>query len=276
MKGYFWIYMIRNIVTGKFYIGQTKDLYGRLKAHKSMRDKNTIIVKSISKYGWDNHSIEIIYFSEYISRVNSDELEKFYIKKYSSYCKNNKMGMNLTEGGYSGSFSKKSRDKISVNNFDKWKKSIGKENANIVIMDSSGIEIYKFTGASLSGLINILKINNISTLYSIKYAISKKGWCFFGRKYIIGFDDNNPHELYLKHKDKRVKELRLAPMTDRRIMALSNHRKNIQTIPVIDLKTGVYFDTIREFSVLNNINEDCARRRFRSGLINDRYMACYQ
>lgn len=94
MKTYNYIYLIKNNINGKIYIGQhiTDDLNdGYMGSGKLLR-------KAISKYGKENFTKEYLSFCDTKEKLNW--LEKFYIKKYNA--QNPEIGYNLTEGGDGG------------------------------------------------------------------------------------------------------------------------------------------------------------------------------
>jgi group I intron endonuclease len=83
--------------TGKVYVGQTRRLNRRIIEHKSYnRESNSIVHKSINKYGWDNHKFEIL---DEVSVSKLDNAEQFYISICNSFVGINPNGMNLTIGG---------------------------------------------------------------------------------------------------------------------------------------------------------------------------------
>jgi group I intron endonuclease len=98
-----YIYKITNTVSGKSYIGETKeeDVERRWKQHK-----NTIkhgrgcpaLQDAVRKYGWDAFKFEIVVicFDE-----NRYDMEQHYIKKYNTLVPN---GYNITLGGVGGGF----------------------------------------------------------------------------------------------------------------------------------------------------------------------------
>ena len=91
------IYMHRNKLNNKVYIGQTKQekLNNRWKNGKGYKTC-TYFYKAIQKYGWDNFEHIILEQGDWtLEEVN--QKEQFYIQKYDST--NNKKGYNIKEGG---------------------------------------------------------------------------------------------------------------------------------------------------------------------------------
>ena len=86
------IYKITNIINGKIYIG--KDESNR----KNYFGSGKLIKRSISKYGIENHTKEII--EEIQDRNLLQEREKFWINEYRSYDRN--IGYNISFGGDGG------------------------------------------------------------------------------------------------------------------------------------------------------------------------------
>jgi group I intron endonuclease len=82
--------------SGKIYIGQTFNFERRMSSYRSGYCKNQkILFRSLIKYGFENHKVEIIDNSDSIKELLN--LEKFYIELFNSY--NSENGMNLTRGG---------------------------------------------------------------------------------------------------------------------------------------------------------------------------------
>ena len=89
-----YIYIIKNDVNNKIYIGQTaRSIEVRWKEH--VRQKNCIIYKAIHKYGIEHFWIEQI---EECDDSLLDEREKYWIKYYNAFV----TGYNQTEGGQDG------------------------------------------------------------------------------------------------------------------------------------------------------------------------------
>ncbi len=92
MVGY--IYKITN-PSGKIYIGKTTDLPSRISKYKYLNCKNqTRILASLIKYGWTNHTFEVI-DTILVFDDNLDILEMYYIDLYNSFI----FGLNCTLGG---------------------------------------------------------------------------------------------------------------------------------------------------------------------------------
>ena len=120
------IYIIKNKVNNKIYVGQTsskKGFKGRypcggegiervFKCHKRNRDNNRTynehLLRSIEKYGFDAFEVDEEFDVAY-SKEELDKLEDMYIKIYD--CIDN--GYNQKEGGSHGKVSRESRKRMS-------------------------------------------------------------------------------------------------------------------------------------------------------------------
>lgn len=106
IPNYAGIYLFKNKVNGKCYIGQAIKLKQRIRAHwnncSNPRYENIVFYKAIAKYGWENFEFSILEsFRDALSgrtKYNLDQLEIKYIREYDSY--NN--GYNSTLGGDKG------------------------------------------------------------------------------------------------------------------------------------------------------------------------------
>ena len=112
------IYIIKNNINDKVYIGQSVDIACRWRAHcysatKERQDSYTQIHSVMRQYGVENFWYEVLEECEY---QELDEKEIYYIKKYNSYLN----GYNMNEGG---------------------KSSIGENNGRHILNESQVIEI---------------------------------------------------------------------------------------------------------------------------------------
>ena len=100
------IYLIKNKINGKCYIGQSIKLQKRIKAHFNNytyeRYSHITLYKAFKKYGIENFELIILkVFRDALSGYTKQQLdfwEKYYIKQYDTY--NN--GYNSTLGGDAG------------------------------------------------------------------------------------------------------------------------------------------------------------------------------
>lgn len=88
------IYIIKNDINTKVYIGQAKNTLERFKSHCKGDYDNSLIDKAIQKYGKEHFWFEVIE-----SQIgNYNEREKYWIKYYNS---KTPFGYNILEGGNS-------------------------------------------------------------------------------------------------------------------------------------------------------------------------------
>lgn len=96
--------------SGKIYIGQSINIEKRLIKYRNLHCKEqTHLYNSLKKYGFDNHSFEIIIEC---TQEELNYLEIFYIDLHKSF--NSKFGLNLREGGRGGRMSEETKQKMSI------------------------------------------------------------------------------------------------------------------------------------------------------------------
>lgn len=115
-KGKSGIYLIRNLINGKVYIGKAKDIYKRIKDHitslntKNLKRENEHFINSWHKYNKENFSYCVL---QYQPIENLAKLEIFYIDKYESL--NPKKGYNKRYDSSTGLIvSQETRNKASI------------------------------------------------------------------------------------------------------------------------------------------------------------------
>lgn len=142
------IYIIRNNINNKVYIGQTSvDIKRRFLNHLSAarRGKDYVIGKAIRKYGANNFYIELLEECP-IDQLN--DKEKYYIEKYNAT--NNKYGYNISIGGNAVTKAKE----LNV--------------SQILEMFHLGIPAYKIAKELHVG---IVRITTILKSYNVKYGL---------------------------------------------------------------------------------------------------------
>lgn len=86
------IYICKNNINGKIYVGQTKQkLCFRINQHKY---RGKLLTAAINKYGLNNFSWWIVYVTD--NQIYADNAEKMYISLYNSLTPN---GYNISLGG---------------------------------------------------------------------------------------------------------------------------------------------------------------------------------
>lgn len=149
MTKYGRIYIIRNTVNEKVYVGQTKvSLKLRFQNHLSAarRGNDYVIGKAIRKYGEDKFYIELL---EECTVEELNEREKYWISFFNST--NNKYGYNISLGG----------------NVVRTTKELDK--SKIIRMFNSGVPAYKIAKSMHIGTSNI---TNLLKELNIKYGVS--------------------------------------------------------------------------------------------------------
>ena len=116
-KKYGIIYLIRNKINNKLYIGQTINGFkGRYKnGNICGYSHNEHLINSIKKYGMENFKITEEFDIAY-SKEELDKLEKMYIKAYDTT--NPNLGYNKQSGGHNGTHSIETKLKMSQNHYD--------------------------------------------------------------------------------------------------------------------------------------------------------------
>lgn len=174
------IYLIKNIINNKCYIGQTLKLRKRLLTHINLYNNNNRkypIYKAFEKYGLNNFDIEILKTYNIDNRkqlkqqLNNDEI--YYIKKYNSF---GNTGYNQTLGGDGGitgyKFTEEQKYKNSIN--AKISQNDGRNNIYVYNIDTDKIITYtSFTDMSKKLNKKYSSKNLKSFIVNKKYIISK-------------------------------------------------------------------------------------------------------
>lgn len=170
------IYIIKNYINNKVYIGQTtKTLNERIHAYKTeiFHSKHERpIIRAMRKYGFENFYFEILE-DNIKTQKELDEREKYYIQKYQSLCSQN--GYNIELGGNSiGKHSEETKRKISqaqLGNKNHRYGKVGKENpASKPIIDLVDDIIYDSANLAAKKL-------NLSASHICSVARGERGSC---------------------------------------------------------------------------------------------------
>ena len=90
------IYLIKNILNNKIYVGETTNIEERFKTHCRPSSKCIKLRNAIQKYGKENFTIKKL--ATAYTREQADQLENAFIEFFNSV----KNGYNIREGGIGG------------------------------------------------------------------------------------------------------------------------------------------------------------------------------
>jgi len=110
------IYMFKNTINSKIYIGQSVDVYSRYSKHKKSEFSSCInptrFVNAIKKYGFNNFEFSII---EFVEKENLTIREQFWMDFYKSYLR--EFGYNACPAAgspFGYKHTKETREKVSI------------------------------------------------------------------------------------------------------------------------------------------------------------------
>lgn len=235
------IYLIKNLINNKIYIGQSIDIKRRIQEHlrssqpekysiKSERDSKLPIHKAMNKYGIDNFSVNIL------ELCPKEELDSKEIKWISLLQSNNKsIGYNLTSGGQK-SFSLKgeehSQAKLTQQDVEKIKYLL--KNTNLTLGEIS----QKYSNISKSTL-SLINQGKIWFSEKDKYPIRKTEYGNKGEK--------NPKA---KFTDEQVNEIRKKYSEGIKLKQIQEEYQNIASRSAI--KAIIYGETYKHLPIWNN------------------------
>ena len=190
------IYMIKNKVNGKVYIGLTTNtIEERWKQHlSSVNFVKRHLYYSIKKYGVENFSIYELDKTEDFKKLG--ELERYYIKKYKST--NSEYGYNITHGGESNQLDANPRAKLTEDDVIKIRELYNE----CTIGCKDCWELFKHTGISYSAFEKVYEGNTWKSVMPHVYTNeNKEKHQKFKGKY--GFKNSNS-----RLTDEEVMEIR--------------------------------------------------------------------
>ncbi len=162
------IYLIKNLINNKVYVGQSVNIKDRWGSHKRKLNKNCHsnlhLQSSWNKYGEDNFEFKVL---EECDLNNINEREIYYIKKYNSA--NYEKGYNKTFGGQDSTraYTNEVKEKMSFNRLNN-SKFRGENLTQSKLTENDVIEIKRMLvkEVSQSKIANIFNVTdqNISSI----------------------------------------------------------------------------------------------------------------
>ena len=267
------IYMFRNLLNGKCYIGQAKKLRKRLLRHLSNLKNERYdapIYKALKKYGLENFELKILqtFHDALGSRTKQllDYWEIKYIEEYNSY---GSTGYNQTKGGDGGitgyHFTESQKNKVRK----KQLKIANDGRYTVYCYIIAENKVIKATSmAALAKQLNI-KINNSDLRHSIckkNYLIARDKESF--QKKIADFKSGKLNIDESKYKTLLTEDMKvdiLSGMSQKEFISkynvckktFINYRKKINPTYKREYKTKVNLDIFREYLSCHSIKE-CA------------------
>jgi group I intron endonuclease len=165
------IYLIRNLVNDKVYIGQSVNVKARLSDHRRLlsqnKHNNSYLQRQYNKYGVDCFEFSKI---ETASLDKLDDAERFWIELYNSMDRNK--GFNLESGGNAGkTFSKQRIEQITGAGNPMFGKKRSKEFVDFISLFNRGSSD-KLTEADVSNIKEFLFNNASQSELANKYGVS--------------------------------------------------------------------------------------------------------
>ena len=81
--GFSCIYLWKNLINDKVYVGQTQNFYQRMKQYQRGNDVGRVVGKALAKYGFDN--FEVFILEQDVPIANLDAREQYWLDFYKCY-----------------------------------------------------------------------------------------------------------------------------------------------------------------------------------------------
>ena len=179
------IYIIKNNVNGKCYIGQSIKLRSRLKDHMRNAKNGKLdlpIYRAINKYGFHNFTVDIL--ESFIPDPNTsnleliqmlDKLEIEYIEKYNAYTE----GYNCTKGGDFGV--------LGLKMTEDQKKKVSENSKKQAVKSYKPIYLYSIKEKSTIYAISITAASNITNIARSNLMRTARGLYRQTHGYLVAF-----------------------------------------------------------------------------------------
>lgn len=232
--------------SGKIYIGQSVNILSRINAYKSARCFNQpIILKSILKYGWENHLFEIVCECE---QFELNEKERYYQEMFDCIGKNGLNCMLTHTRTKSGKARQETIDKLTGRKLpestrEKMRnRKATQETRNKISAALTGRKVSEDTrkkiGQSNSGkkrtkeYIERMKLRVVSEETKLKISLSNKG---------------------RKFSEETIAKFRLAQKGKKPSKDCLNKAIAVTSKKVLDTKTGVIYNSASELASILNV-----------------------
>jgi len=203
------IYIIRNIINGKFYIGSSKDLINRWKHHKfylnNAKHPNKHLQHAWTKYGSDNFEFDVLHYEqpEYLL-----SLEQIYLDRFSKveWCYN--IAQSSTAPGLGRTPSKETRQLMSKLMSGRLRTQSHKDNLSRALMGN------KISDETKSKISKSLKGKIESNETKLKKSLSWQGKTNNPHAKLVESDVKNILVSYNQHKSDRFYKMALSKEYD--------------------------------------------------------------
>lgn len=260
----YYIYMIKNLINNKVYIGQTENLKRRFAEHKSLgkyKNRNHPLYNSIKNYGIDNFSFNVIEI--WITIEETDKAEQFQIECLDS--QNSNFGYNLTGGGrITKGFIP---NKLHKQTISESLKAYYKTHKCIKPIDNN---IAKGENSCNAKTTNVIALEIRKDYLSLQYSIQE-----IANKYKIS---RRIISNIIYNKTYKDNEYGFNPVFHEQVMKLSSKRKGYKETRIID-HNGKLFYSIKEVASYYSITKSSVisilKNKIKSSKINNKYWFYY-
>ena len=172
------IYMIRNVINNKVYIGKSKNIYNRITKHiynlniNNSKEENLHIINAWNKYGKDSFEYIVLEYLE-LDEINLANRELFWMKTFNSL--DRKFGYNIRSDSNSKMIVHlETSRKISERLKNEWKNGIRNEHSEKLSNNwKNNIERKKFQSLLMSKILTKYKYHlydvNMNFIESCNY-----------------------------------------------------------------------------------------------------------
>lgn len=240
------IYLWKNNINGKLYVGQSQNFYDRMKQYERGNDDHRLIGQALLKYGIENFDITILEKDLPLDKL--DEREQYWMDFYQSY--DRKFGYNIccyastTRGYHHTEEDKQKMSQLRKQYFANHPEAINKGKDNPMYGKTMSLENRKKMSQRL--------VNN-------QYAKGAR-WQMTDeqkekiRKAMLGKQNCLGRVLSQETKDKIAEANRHKTYSAETITKMSASHKGKTTKKVMCVETKIVYDSITEASNITRIN----------------------